>query len=400
MSVLAGTVEVATPAGAGGILSRLVAERRAPAFAARLAASSATFLSPLRIGQTVVVARHAQVVDVLARDAEFRIAPINAARMDAVNGPFILGMDRGVVLAKERGALYRALADFDFEELATVIGQDARHRILQAAVSVDVVNGYARPLAAATARRLFGVGGAEDALFQDVARAIFAHTFLNAGGDATIEARALRAAALMREWLTAEIQRRRETGAFGADMMGALLRHGTLDSDGVRRTLGGMLVGAIDTTASTVAKIVAMLGRSRALAARVGADVDAPDRLAGWCRELLRFWPHNPIILRSAAVDTQIDGTPVQAGDRIVLWTQAAMLDAAAFPDPGTARPDRPAGAYLHFGGGLHPCAGRAINAVQIPILVATLVRRGIRSVGPISWAGPFPDHLALQFGR
>jgi cytochrome P450 len=62
--------------------------------------------------------------------------------------------------------------------------------------------------------------------------------------------------------------------------------------------------------------------------------------------------------------------------------------------------PTRPTRPYLHFGGGLHPCAGRDINAFQIPLLVGRLVRRGVKSVGTISWAGPFPDHLPVTFNR
>jgi hypothetical protein len=59
-----------------------------------------------------------------------------------------------------------------------------------------------------------------------------------------------------------------------------------------------------------------------------------------------------------------------------------------------------PAAAYLHFGGGLHPCAGRVVNAFQIPLLVGALVRRGIKSVGSVEWAGPFPDHVTVEFER
>ena len=58
------------------------------------------------------------------------------------------------------------------------------------------------------------------------------HTFLNLGGDKTIEARALRAAVLMRGWFEAEIERRRSNGQLGTDLMGALLRDGLLDDDG------------------------------------------------------------------------------------------------------------------------------------------------------------------------
>jgi cytochrome P450 len=183
-------------------------------------------------------------------------------------------------------------------------------------------------------------------------------------------------------------------------MMGQMLRDPTIDIDCVRRTLGGMLVGSIDTTATSVAKIVTVIGKDHDLANNIAADVDDADRLAGWCREALRRWPHNPILLRKCAQDTSLAGTNIHRDDDVILWTHAAMYDAEAFIDPTAMRCDRPLMSYLHFGGGLHPCAGRAINAFQIPLLVGALVRRGIKSVGSIGWAGPFPDKLMVTFAR
>jgi cytochrome P450 len=204
----------------------------------------------------------------------------------------------------------------------------------------------------------------------------------------------------LRAWFSEEIARRRASGNMGNDFMSALLRGGMLDDDGVRRTLGGMLVGSIDTTASSVAKIVAVIARDHALARQIAQDVENEALLAGWCREALRRWPHNPILMRRAVTTTDIGGTQVRSGDTVVAWIQAAMLDASSFPEPMRLRPDRPPAAYLHFGGGLHPCAGRAVNSFQIPALVGALVKRGIEKVGPIGWAGPFPDHLVLSFRK
>ncbi len=213
-----------------------------------------------------------------------------------------------------------------------------------------------------------------------------------------MEDRALKAAGMMRGWFEAEIARRRASGELGRDMMGALLRDAALDDDGVRRTLGGMLVGSIDTSATAVAKITAVIARDRGLADSIAADLGHPERLAGWCREALRRWPHNPVLLRKAYAATELAGTEIRAGDDIVAWTQAAMHDEDAFPEPSAMRPDRPPGVYLHFGGGLHPCAGRAVNAWQLPLLVGALLRRGIASAGAVQWAGPFPDHLPVRF--
>jgi cytochrome P450 len=395
-----GSADIATPPSAGGFFATLLSGPTVPALAARLGAWLADLWGdPIRVGSKVIVARHAHVSEMLARDLEFRIAPINDERIEAVNGPFVLGMDRGATLALERRALYQALAQVDLGPIRRSVAEQAAARIAQAG-EIDAVAGYARPIAAGTARALFGVAGPDQQTFMDVARAIFGHIFLNLSGDKVIEARALKAAALMRDWLATEIARRRSTGDLGADMMGALLRDNLLDDDGVRRTLGGMLVGSIDTTATCVAKIMVVLGKDRSLTDRIAADADDETRLKGWCAEALRRWPHNPILLRRAVTDTRLADVDVREGDDVIAWTQAAMLDAEAFPDPQQLRPDRPAAAYLHFGGGLHPCAGRAVNAFQIPLLVGALVRRGIKSVGAVQWAGPFPDHLTIQFER
>lgn len=104
--------DVATPAGDGGFAAKLIAGQALPALAARVGASIGSFLGrPIRIGGTVIAARHADVLDMLARDLDFRIGPVNEVKIDAVNGgPFVLGMDRGDRLVREREALYRALA--------------------------------------------------------------------------------------------------------------------------------------------------------------------------------------------------------------------------------------------------------------------------------------------------
>lgn len=393
--------DIATPLSSSGFFGSLLSGPALPALAARLGAKLARWLGdPIRFGQTVIVARHATVLEVLHRDLDFLIAPINEQRIVEVNGPFVLGMDRSATLVRERSALYRALAEVDFDPIRRSIAQEAKKLVAAADSEIDVVEGYARPIAAHTATALFGIKGTDERTFMDVARAIFGHVFLNLNGDDAIRQRAIRAGALMQKWFTEEIERRRASGDLGTDMMGALLKAGTVDDACVRRTLGGMLVGSIDTTASSVAKIVTMIARDATLAKCVAADAGDEARLYGWCSEALRRWPHNPLVLRKAGAGTRLGKAKIRAGDRVFVWTQAAMLDAEVFPDPQYLRPDRPAAAYLHFGGGLHPCAGRAVNAFQIPALVGALVRRGIKSTGTMQWAGPFPAHLPLRFER
>jgi cytochrome P450 len=180
-------------------------------------------------------------------------------------------------------------------------------------------------------------------------------------------------------------------------MMGALMVAG-VDDDLTRRTLGGMLVGSIDTTATVVAKATSVLVGDARILARARADRADLPRVDGWTREALRFWPHGPLLIRQVAADTTLGPTAVRAGDRLLLLTQAAMLDPDGFPDPLRRDPTRPPEAYLHFGHGLHPCAGRAINAWQIPMLMAGLLSLDPVRVSGLAWAGPFPAHLNLHF--
>ncbi|MEA3063844.1 MAG: hypothetical protein QOJ27_272, partial [Sphingomonadales bacterium] len=233
-------------------------------------------------------------------------------------------------------------------------------------------------------------------MLMEVSRSIFAHTFLNIANDVAIRDRAVRAGGYMQKWLATEIAARRASGDFGDDMMGALLRHKLLDDDGVRRTLGGMFVGSIDTTATCVAKILAVAGRDRKLTRAMRRDSGDLRRLYGWCNEALRRWPHNPIVLRTAAADSTLGGCPVKAGDAVIAWTQAAMQDGSAFDDPRRLRLDREAGLYLHLGAGVHPCSGRPVNAFQIPLLIRGLLQRGMGRVGKVGWAGPFPHRLMV----
>jgi cytochrome P450 len=369
-----------------------------PALAARIGARLAAFFGkPFKFGTIVIAARHEDVRAVLARDLDFIIAPINAARIDTVNGPFVLGMDRGPALEVERRALYSALAAVDQDALRHAAQVDA-DALLDGAVACDALGGYARIVAGRTAMRLFGIRPADEPLYLDVVRAIFAHTFLNLGGDAVIEARAVKAAGAMRAWFTDEIAARRASGKFGTDMMGGLLAQGMLDDDGVRRTLGGMLVGSIDTTSGCVARILTVVAKDHHLrTAMLAARSDAT--LYAYCLEALRRWPHNPIVMRQAAAATVLAGRVIAAGDKIFVWTQAAMQDRAMFPEPSRMRPDRDPRGYVHFGGALHVCAGRDGNSWQIPLLIRALLARDFKRDGTMLWAGPFPDVLPIRLG-
>ena len=70
--------DIATPPGSNGLLASLLAGPTVPALAARLGARiAAWWCDPIRFGDIVIVARHANVMEVLHRDLDFLIAPVN-----------------------------------------------------------------------------------------------------------------------------------------------------------------------------------------------------------------------------------------------------------------------------------------------------------------------------------
>ncbi|MEA3036922.1 MAG: hypothetical protein QOH04_2699 [Sphingomonadales bacterium] len=381
------------------LIGLLVGGRILPDLAARIGIQLARWYGkPFRFLRWVIAVRHAHAAEMLARDLEFGIAPVNAVKIDEVNaGPFILGMDRSATLERERRGLYEALAAIDLDRLRAETEADIEAVLstVPAGGEVDAVGGYARPIAARTARRLFGLRAPSERMLMEVARSVFNHTFINPLNDKAIRARAIRAGEHMKRWIDEEIESRGPAEP-GGDMIGRLLAQNILDKGAIQRTIGGTFVGAIDTTATVVAKLVKLAAGNPDIAFAMRRDADDLHRLYGWCLDALRLWPHNPALLRSALADCAIAGAQVKRGDTVVAWTQAAMQDASVFYQPRQVHPERDRSIYLHLGGGLHPCAGRAVNAFQIPLLVGGLVRRQLASAGAISWAGPFPNRLPV----
>src|SRR5688572_4928227 len=216
---------IVTPVKSPGFLAGLLGSPAVLGLAGRL---GARFIGkPARFGQRVVAARHADVCEVLERDLDFGIAAVNAQKIEEVNGgPFILGMDRSARLERERRALYAALAAVDLKALAREAANDIADRPgrVEPGRPFDAVGSYARPIAARTAQRLFGVTGPDLKTFMEVTRSIFGHTFLNLNDDEEAQARGIRAGRMMQDWLAAEIGRRRAAGETGDDLMGALMR--------------------------------------------------------------------------------------------------------------------------------------------------------------------------------
>jgi cytochrome P450 len=375
----------------------------------------------LSVGKLVFVTRHEDVCELLARDEDFTVAEGNAATMDRVNGPFILGMDRSPQYLRERSILERCIHDGDADRIRAFVATTAAELVeaSQARGRLDVVQDLARPAAIRLVATYFGVPGPDEATMMRWMRTIFHETFLNVGGDPDVRRAGEASAAEFHTYADDLIARRRAQVDQGEptpdDFLTRLVRlqsvpETRLSDEGVRRNVGGVVVGAVETTSKATAHAIDQLLRhgDALRRAQAAASADDVEEVGRYAFEALRFNPINPVLSRHAARATVLAaGTRRQRcippGRIVYAGVLPAMFDPSVFDRPDEFRVDRPAGAYLHFGYGLHTCFGRYVNVIQVPELTAALLRlknlrRAPGAEGAIVYDGPFPDRLLLDF--
>ncbi len=379
------------------------------------------FRPVLVLGKTSVVSLHKDVIDVLERDQEFTISQINEARMDGAYAPFILGWDRSPRYDREAGILRRALGPEDLARIRGIVAEQSRALIEGARKDgrIDIVSGLSRVVPTRVVSEFFGTPGPNEQTMMRWMRVLFQEMFLNRSNDQAVSSTAASYAVQLRDYLAALIVRRKQELATGSanrdDMLTRLLRMqagpgDSLDDDGVRRNISGLIVGAVDTTSAALAQAMnELLDRPHVLArAQTAAKAGDIDTVSKFVFEALRFNPQTPGILRYCSEGAVVGRgakheTQIPAGSTVVLGTLSAMFDANAFSDPGMFRIDRDAPVYLHFGFGMHLCYGKQINLVQIPELARALLeldglRKAWGSAGRLAYDGPFPGRLVVEF--
>jgi len=371
------------------------------------------------LGKHAIVSRYDDVVEILKRDTDFTISQINAPKIDQIEGPFILGMDASPQYDREKAALLAVVPREDLELVRQFVVRAAAE-LIDAARSqhrIDVVNGLARVVPVRLVASYFGMPGPDEPTMMHWMRDVFHYIFADLTNSPTVLQDALNSVAELRKHMDSQIALRKSAASAGEkndDVLGRLLAlqgpaYPWLDDHAVRRNLGGVIVGAVDTTSKFVTLAIDELLRrpkelAEAAACAVNADIEGVRRYA-W--EAVRFNPHHPLQVRFCARDTKIAqeqkrSKTIPAETRVFVGTLSGMFDPAVFAAPAQFNSQRQT-EYLHFGYGMHTCFGKAINGVQIPELVAALLRlRNLRrapgAAGQILYDGPFPNRLVLEF--
>lgn len=92
--------------------------------------------------------------------------------------------------------------------------------------------------------------------------------------------------------------------------------------------------------------------------------------------EALRWASPVNHFLRYATTDVELGGTPIAAGDAVVVWLGAANRDDRAFPDASRFDIRRKPNKHLAFGAGPHYCVGHSVARVTLRVLFTELLAR------------------------
>jgi len=366
-----------------------------------------------------VVTRWTDVVDMLSRNATFRVT--YAPHMDPSVGPFMLARDGAVENWRDKSAMRTLLRWDDLPAIRATAGEVAAAAIkaatLGAGGSFDVVGTVSRLVPLKIVQRCFGFPGPDDATMLAWSRATQADMFHNLTNNAAMLQADIAAGQAMQAWVAKFIDARQPWAEVaGEDTVSRLLRlTGTglsgLDRQGVISNICGLLVGAIETTSQAIVNATEQILRNPAQAVLATKAAQAGNNAAldpiVW--EALRFNPMTTFVIRVAAAPAVLaPGTTYQvtvpAGRVVAAGIGSAMFDPAVFPGPDEFQ-TRPRDLYLHVGFGAHICLGQYVAYEIIPETIRQiLLLPGLRLLPQDgstvdSAGGPFAESFKLGYG-
>lgn len=389
----------------------------------------------LRFGSVTLVTSAEQVREVLERDRDFLLGPINERKV--MTGDFMLSLDRCPRYQLEKERVRRAFQPGRIDEVRA-IAEGAAGGFLDRLGSRNTLDAVelSEHVTVQIAERFWGLPA--EGAHSEVLRA--------EDGEETMGLWLRKLAAAIGSTEPApfglyEVARtcRDEFLGFLRDLVERQMREPAqhvlgriaasgLDRDAVVRNIAGLVVTASAVVTKAFAHAFEQLllhdeARGRAIEAVRRGRRDDLDRLMV---EALRFNPVFPVLVRRAPRATTLAaGTPhereIPAGSTVYASPLAAMFDESAVREPDrfgygrrfalnrgwAARPDAygqgngAAGPYLLFGTGMHWCIGDEIAIAEMTAMATALLARGDpRLVRRLRYDGPAVASLIVGFDR
>jgi cytochrome P450 len=145
-----------------------------------------------------------------------------------------------------------------------------------------------------------------------------------------------------------------------------------------------LLIAGNETTRHSLTQAVVAFAQHPKQFARLRDD---PSLLDSAVEEVLRWACPQVHFRRTATNDTEIDGQPISAGDKVVTWYIAANFDPTQFADPHRFDIGRSPNRHVTFGGGgPHLCLGQWMARLEVRVFLEALVRHvhSIQLAGPV----------------
>jgi cytochrome P450 family 142 subfamily A polypeptide 1 len=147
-----------------------------------------------------------------------------------------------------------------------------------------------------------------------------------------------------------------------------------LDARVIRMILLNLVLGGTATTRDFIGNLLLELLRDRELYTRVRADREL---VSVAIEESLRYAPPVLYLIRTCTKTSEIAGSRIQAGERVVVGIASANRDDEIYADPDVFSIDRREPAmHLSFGYGPHFCVGSALARMEATEAVNALLDR------------------------
>lgn len=360
--------------------------------------------------ELTLATRFGDCTEILLRHDMFSVALYKPKQ-----GEYWMDEDDTAIHWREKSIMRAILDREDIPAIRAYVGKKAAELLAAAGGSIDAVGGLSRAVPIALVQDWFGFTHSDPAKLVRWSYWSQIDAFWNQPFDAIAVADperivAEREASLMEMtvYLVGLIAVRAgqvKLGLGGNDPVSRLLKlefsHALkFDLQRLGFNVGGLLIGAVETTSHAVVNALDILmQRPDVLAkARAAALSDDPSAVDGFVFEALRFKPAFPYYFRTCEQDTVLGRgenyeTPIPKGTTVLAVTHSAMFDPKAMTNPDDFLSNRGMGNQFHFGLGLHECLGIAIGRAMVPEIVRQALRLNGLQTEPVDrQGGPVPE--------